>query len=283
MTLRQTDAVTPARKRRRWTSQRVPWLFAVPGVIVILLLKYAPSLAGGAFAFTDWDGLSPHADFVGFQNFVTVFANPITADAVWHTLLLGFSFVVLVNVVGMLLALALHRALRTRNLLRAVFFLPFALSQLATAFVWQFILAFDGPLNAVLGATGLDALQRSWLGDPSLAMPAVIGVMVWQYSGLAMIVYLAGLEGISDEIHDAAAVDGAGAFRKFWNVTLPLLAPAITIALTLTLVTQVWQQTFVYGNFAQGTTLAVIFTAIVTLLAVIQLVVLRAREERTLK
>jgi len=286
----------------------VPWLFAVPAVLAILVLRYAPSLAGGAFAFTDWDGLSPQANFVGLDNFATVFANPITADAIWHTLVLGFAFVILVNVVGILLALALNQSLRTRNILRAIFFLPFALSQLATAFVWQFILAYDGPLNTLLRGIGLEDLQKSWLGDPTLAMPAVIVVMVWQYSGLAMIIYLAGLEGISEEIHDAAAVDGAGAFRKFWDVTLPLLAPAITISLTLTLIfglgafdqilgltnggpvnatqtiaTQVWQQTFVYSNFAQGTTLAVIFTAIVTLLAVIQLVVLRVREERLLK
>jgi len=305
--------VSPFRSRTRsrkpwWASKSVPWLFAVPGVLVIIVLRYLPSVAGGVFAFTDWDGLSPDVNFVGVDNFQTVFSNPITADAVWHTLVLGFVFVLIVNIVGLLLALALHRALRTRNILRAIFFLPFALSQLATAFVWQFIFAYDGPLNTILGAVGLEGLQKAWLGDPTLAMPSVIVVMVWQYAGLAMIIYLAGLEGIPEEIHDAASVDGAGPVREFWNVTLPLLAPAITISLTLTLIfglgafdqilgltnggpvnatqtiaTQVWQQTFVYSNFAQGTALAVVFTAIVTLFAVIQLVVLRIREERLLK
>jgi raffinose/stachyose/melibiose transport system permease protein len=280
----------------------------VPGVLAILVLRYAPSVAGGVFAFTDFNGLNPNVNFVGLANFEAVFANPITADAIQRTLVLGFIFVFFVNIVGLLLALALHRALRTRNILRAIFFLPFALSQLATAFVWQFIFAYDGPLNIVLGAVGLGDLQKPRLGDPSLALMSVIVVMVWQFAGLSMIIYLAGLEGISEEIHDAASVDGAGPVREFWNVTLPLLAPAITVSLTLTLIfglgafdqilgltnggpvnatqtiaTQVWQQTFVYSNFAQGTSLAVVFTAIVTLFAVIQLVVLRIREERLLK
>jgi raffinose/stachyose/melibiose transport system permease protein len=304
-----TPATGTAQRRRRpwWASGSVPWLFAIPGVLCILALRYLPSLVGGAAAFTDWDGMRSDINFVGWTNFERIFQNPITAGAIWHTLVLGFVFVLLVNVAGIALALALHRSLRTRNLLRAIFFLPFALSQLATAFIWQFIYAYDGPLNIVLGAVGLEHVRTAWLGDPAFALSSIVVVMVWQYSGLSMVIYLAGLEGISEEIHDAAAVDGAGTVRKFVNISLPLLAPAITISLTLTLIfglgafdqilgltnggpvnstqtiaTQVWLQTFVYSNFSQGTALAVVFTGIVTLLAVLQIVILRIREERTL-
>ena len=121
-----TRTAGPKRGRRWWRSKSVPWLFAVPGVAVLIILRYVPSLAGGVFAFTDWNGLSPDAEFVGLTNFEKVFANPITADAVVHTLVLGFVFVAIVNVVGLALALALHRSLRSRNILRAIFFLPFA-------------------------------------------------------------------------------------------------------------------------------------------------------------
>jgi raffinose/stachyose/melibiose transport system permease protein len=277
----------------------------VPAVLVIIGLRYIPSVIGGGAAFTDWNGLDPDSNFVGLDNFIAIFTSPATRGAVWNTIWLAFLFVVLVNVIGLALALGLRSSLRSRNVLRAVFFLPFALSQLATAYIWQFIFAYDGPLNAVLGLVGIPA--RAWLAEPGLALYAVLIVMVWQYAGLAMVIFLAGLESISPEIDEAAAMDGARAWTRFRFITFPLLAPSLTISLSLTLIfglgvfdqilamtgggpanatqtlaTQVWEQSFVFGRFAQGSALALVLTVIVAVLALIQLLVLRRRENKVL-
>jgi raffinose/stachyose/melibiose transport system permease protein len=294
------------RPRRRSRLGRVPWLLAVPAVICLAALRIIPSAAGGAYAFTDWNGSGATPAWVGLDNFQRIIEDPTTSGALIHTLWLAFLFVVLANAFGLALALSLRRTLKSRSLLRALFFLPFALSQLATAYIWQYIFAYDGPLNSVTSLVGI--VPNAWLADPDLALYMVLIVLIWQYVGLTMVIYLAGLESISDEIIDAAAMDGAGPVKTFRFVLLPMLAPAMTIAITLTLIfglgvfdqilaltgggpvnatqtiaTQVFQQTFVYGNYAQGSALALLFAAIVTLLTITQIVVMRVREERLSK
>ncbi|HEY0246651.1 MAG TPA: sugar ABC transporter permease [Gryllotalpicola sp.] len=302
---RDGSEATGARRSSKRALGRVPWWFVIPGVASILVLRYLPSIAGGTYAFTDWTGAGLSAHWTGVANFRQVLSDSATGGAVWRTILLAIAFVIVVNVVGIALAVSLRAALRTRTLLRALFFLPFTLSQLATAYIWQFILAYDGPVNALLKAVGLGSLVQTWLSSPIFAILAVLVVLVWQYTGLTMIVYLAGLESISEELDEAASVDGASFGQKFRHVTFPLLAPAMTIAVTLTLIyglgafdqiigltgggpvdstqtlaTQVWQQTFVYGKYGEGSALALIFAIVVSVLSLGLMAVLRMREER---
>lgn len=294
----------PPRRRRR-STYRVPWWLAVPAVLAMLVFRFIPSLAGGTYAFTDWHGNGLTAHWTGLANFRGIFSNPTTSQALLHTLLLAGLLVVFANAFGLAIALSLRRKLKTRSLLRALFFLPFALSQLATAYIWQFIFQYNGPLNALLGAVGLQSWQKTWLADPTVAIYTVLVLLVWQYTGLTMIIYLAGLEGISEDLDDAAAMDGASPWFKFRKVTFPLLAPAITISSTLTLIfslgafeqvvaltgggpvnstetlaTQVWKNTFVYGNYGNGAALAVLLAVMVTALALAQIAILRIRENR---
>jgi raffinose/stachyose/melibiose transport system permease protein len=304
----QTDEVRPVPLRARHRSTyRVPWWLAVPAVVAALVFRFLPSLVGGAYSFTNWNGSGLTASWKGLGNYSGVFSNPTTSQALLHTLLLAALLVIFANTFGMGIALSLRRTLKSRTLLRALFFLPFALSQLATAYIWQFIFQYNGPLNDLLKAVGLGSWQRVWLADPSLAIYAVLVLLVWQYTGLTMIIYLAGLEGISEDLDDAAAMDGASSWLKFRKVTLPLLAPAITISSTLTLIfslgafeqvialtgggpvnstetlaTQVYKNTFVYGDYGTGSALAVLLALIVTVLAVAQIGILRARENRLL-
>lgn len=306
---RQAEAVqaAPPRRglRRRRSTYRVPWWLVIPAVLAMLAFRFVPSLAGGVYAFTDWHGNGVQANWTGLANFRGIFANPTTNEALLHTLLLAGMLVVLTNGFGLAIALSLRRKLKTRTLLRALFFLPFALSHIATAYIWQFIFQYNGPLNAGLKAVGLESWQRTWLADPAWAIYAVLVLLVWQYTGLTMIIYLAGLEGISEDLDDAAAMDGASPWLKFRRVTLPLLAPAITISSTLTLIfslgafeqvialtgggpvnatetlaTQVWKNTFVYGNYGNGAALAVLLAVMVTALALAQIAILRIRENR---
>ena len=284
--------------------KQVPWFLAVPGILALLLFHFVPIGFGGYFAFTDWNGVS-HANWIGLRNFRDIVNDTTARGVLAHTLELAGSFVLAVNVIGLSLALGLNRAVKTRNVLRSVFFAPVAVSPLAISFIWQWIFDNQGALNRVLGAVGLHSLERPWLGDPSTALWTVFVVLVWQYSGLAMVVYLAGLQGISDEIYEATLVDGASNWLRLRAVVLPLLAPAVTVSATLTLIigfrafdqilaltgggpvtasetlsTEIYKQTFYLGRFGYGAAFALILAALITVLALTQLTLLRMNEER---
>ncbi|MGW2291546.1 carbohydrate ABC transporter permease [Streptomyces phaeochromogenes] len=260
--------------------------------------------AGAWYAFTDWNGTG-EATWIGLDNFREIAHSVGARGALLNTIMLAFVSVILSNLIGLGLALGLHRSIRSRNFLRTVFFAPVVLSSLAVSYIWQFIFDASGPLNRFLGAVGLDAWARPWLADPTWAKWTVLVVLVWQYSGLAMALYLAGLQGVPEEIEEAAAIDGASTLRRFSAITLPLLAPAMTTSITLTtvfslrvfdqvlaltgggpadasetLATQVYKQTFVSGRFGYGAALALVLTALVACVSILQLLVLRTREKR---
>jgi raffinose/stachyose/melibiose transport system permease protein len=299
-----SEPAIPTPRRRRRPGGRVPWLWVVPAVAVVLAFRYVATGAGTWYAFTDWDGLSD-ATWVGLDNFRKIFEDPASRGALKNTIVLAFSFVITANVIGLALALALQRTIKSRGLLRALFFLPVVMSSLAVSYVWQFIFSYAGPLNGLLDALGLESWKRAWTGDPTWALWTIFVVLVWQFVGLSMVMYLAGLEGIPEELDEASAVDGASTFRRFRKITLPLLAPAITVSVTLstiyglgvfdqvlavtgggpvdaseTLATQIYKQTFAFGRFGYGTALSLILTVLITMLAVAQLLILRARERR---
>ena len=302
--VRRPETARPRRlvARRYRAAPPLGWL--IPGLVLLLGFHYAAVLAGGWYAFTDWNGLST-PNFVGLRNFQQIFNDPAAKLAFVNTIVLAIAFVVAVNVIGLVLALALHRAVKTRNLLRSAFFAPVALSPLAVSYIWQFIFSYEGPLNAALRSVGLGPLQRPWVADPSAALWTIFVVLVWQFSGLMMVFYLAGLYSIPDDVHEAAAVDGAGAFSLTWHVTLPLLAPAVTVSMTSsailglrvfdqvvaltnggpagiteTLATQVYKQTWTLGRFGYGAAFALLLSLFVGIVALGQLAILRNREQR---
>jgi raffinose/stachyose/melibiose transport system permease protein len=284
--------------------RQVPWLFALPGVVLLFLFHIVPIAAGFYYSLTDWNGLG-HARYVGTANYHAIFTDPVARKALWHTLELAAVFFVLVNVIGLLLALGLYRTLRARNILRTVFFLPIVMCPIAVAYIWKYILDQNGTLNTILGWLGLRSFERPWLGDPQWALWTALVVLLWQYSGLSMVIYLAGLHGIPDQLIEASAIDGAGAWMRFRRIVFPLLAPAFTIVSTLmlifglrvfdqivaltgggpvdasqTLATEVYQETFVNGRYGYGAALAGVLTVLITAVALAQLIVLRRRERR---
>lgn len=294
-----------SRKPGRNTQSGPPLWWALPGAVITFAVHFLAVAVGAIYAFTDWNGTSLKADWIGMANFQEILATPSARGALANTLVFAVLTVVLSNLIGLGLAMGLHRTLRSRNFLRAVFFAPVVLSPLAVSYIWQYIFDASGPLNNLLTALGLGAWAIPWLADPISARLAILVVMVWQYSGLAMAFYIAGLQSISEEIEEAAAVDGATAIQRFRHIILPLLAPSLTVSVTLitvwslrvfdqvlaltgggpaeateTLATQVYKQTFVSGRFGFGAALALILTLLVAVVSVIQLLVLRARERR---
>jgi raffinose/stachyose/melibiose transport system permease protein len=280
-----------------------PWLVAFPAVLLLVAFHIAPSFAGGWYAFTDWNGLTPTANFVGLQNFHEIAVSPQSRLQLSNTLKIAGSFVVLANVFGLTLALGLNRTVKTRYLLRAVFFVPILMSPLAVSYIWQYIFSLNGLLNTVLRGIGLGSWAQPWLGDPHWAIWTVLVVLVWQFTGLTMIIYLSGLQGIPDELYEAASIDGARSWAQLHQITLPLLAPALTASVVLTLIfglrvfdqvlgltaggpvgasetlaTQVYKQTFAFGKFGYGAALALVLAALVAAIAGAQALILRSRE-----
>ena len=302
-TAARTEWTTGARRARRYRASP-PLVWLVPGLFFLLSAHYAAVVAGGWYAFTDWNGLST-PNFVGLRNFEQIFRDPAARLAFGNTITIAVTFVVAVNIIGLSLALALHRGVKTRNVLRSAFFASVALSPLAVSYIWQFIFSFEGALNVALRAVGLGSLVRAWVADPAAALWTIFVVLVWQFSGLMMMFYLAGLNNIPDEVDEAAAVDGAGPFTMVWHVTLPLLAPAMTVAITFsaimalrvfdqvvaltnggpagvteTLATQVYKQTWTLGRFGYGAAFALLLTLFVAIISIGQLAILRGRERQ---
>jgi raffinose/stachyose/melibiose transport system permease protein len=175
---------------------------------------------------------------------------------------------------------------------------------IVTAYLWRNLLGPDGAVNSLLATVGLGSWQQDWLGDPQLALWSVVAVVVWQFSGYSMVIFLAGLQSVPQEIFEAAAMDGAGPVRRFWSVIRPLLAPAFTVNLMLsiiggiklfdqvyaltgggpghatdTLSTLIYKDAFTLGEFGYSIALAVVLTAIVAVVSTGQYLML-ARNER---
>ncbi|MEU6375147.1 sugar ABC transporter permease [Streptomyces sp. NPDC046909] len=275
-----------------------------PALLLFAFVVLVPSVRGLYYAFTDWDGLDPDFSFVGLDNFADMFRDEDAQQAIWHTLLIAASITVVQNGVGLLLALGVNSAIRSRNVLRVLLFAPAVITPIVTAYLWRNLLGPDGAVNSMFGAVGLDGWQQDWLGSPDLALWTIVGVIVWQYAGYSMVIFLAGLQSVPQEIHEAAALDGAGPVRRFWSVTRPLLAPAFTINLMLSIIgglklfdqvyaltgggpghatdtisTLIYKDAFTLGEFGYSIALAVILTVIVAVVSTGQYAML-ARSER---
>jgi raffinose/stachyose/melibiose transport system permease protein len=216
------------------------------------------------YAFTDWDGLSPTFSFVGFDQFAAIFQDAAASGAIWHTVIIAVGITILQNAIGLLLALGVSSRIKSRNFLRVLFFAPAVVAPVATAYLWRYMLSPTGPVNSVLDAVGLGALGQDWLGDPSIVLGSIIAFVVWQFAGYSMVIFLAGLEGIPEELKEAAELDGAGAVRKFWSVIRPLLAPAITVNLMLSLIggLKVFDQVYILTGGGPANTSQTISTLI---------------------
>ncbi len=283
----------------RRTRSTAPLWFLVPGLVIYAGIVLVPSIMGASLSFTDAT-VGTDGAFVGLDNYLAIFRDDATTAPLVQTLIMAVAITVLQNLIGLLLALALNSAIRSRHYLRVVFFAPFVISPLVAGFLWKYILAPDGPLNQALGAVGLGSLEQPWLGDPGLAMVSLVGIVVWQFTGSTMVIYLAGLQSVPREVLEAAALDGATGFRRFWSVVRPFLAPAITVNLTLSLIgglrlydqilamtnggpggatdslsTVIYRIAFQFGEFGYGAALAVVLTIFVIVLSGLQYLGLR--------
>ncbi len=291
-------------QRRRSNFLAPPWWFAAPALLVYAVVVLYPSGSGIAYAFTDWSGIGERS-FVGLDNFSALLDDEAARGSLVNTLLLTVAIVVVQNGIGLLLALGVHARIKSRAILRTIFFAPVVVSPVMVAFLWKYVYNPDPDdgLNAILGAVGLGGLRQDWLGDPDLALWSVAGMVIWQFAGYSMVIFLAGLESVPHSLHEAAMIDGAGRFQRFRFVTWPLLAPALTVNIMLstigglklfdqvyaatnggpgyaseTLSTVLYKQAFVFGNFGYSTAIALVLALFVAAVSLIQIHYLRGRE-----
>jgi len=274
--------------------------FAALPLAIFTVVLVVPFVNGFYYTFTDWDGFKVDK-FVGFSNYAESFADP----KFWTTLRFTGLFVVvsliLVNVVAFGLALIVTSNLRSRNLLRTLFFVPNLVGGVVLGVIWQFI--FNSAIVALANKYDWELFKQSWLQDTNKAFWALIIVTVWQSSGYMMIVYITGLVSIETDVLEASQIDGASPLRTLFAIKIPLMAQAFTIALFLTLrggfmaydvnvaLTEggpfrttelislhIFQDAFGEGNFGTGQSKAVIMFIVVALAALVQVTISKRYE-----
>lgn len=236
-----------------WRSAWVPWLFVAPFVLIFAVFTLLPLVSSFAMSFTDFratDVRAPFdAGFVGIDQYVAVIGNPQFLRAALNTAYFVLVGIPLCMIVAMALAVALNSGIgRVRVLFRVGFYVPVVTSIVAVATGWRFILQADGPLNGVLALVGIQG--PDWLNSTTWAMPALIIMTTWRNVGTLMIIFLAGLQSIPAEVYEAGMLDGAGAWRRFWSITLPILRPTVLLGSVLLTVgfLQFFEEAFVMTN-----------------------------------
>jgi len=218
-------------------SLSVPYLFMLPALVVYCVFLVYPMFDSLAISFTNWDGLSPVKTFVGLDNYRHIFNDPVAVTAFQNNLQWTAVMLVVPTVLGLMLALGLNRRFPGYAVFRSVFYAPGILPLVGIAALWAWM--YDpnvGIINTLLRDCGLGGLAQSWLGSPTTALPSIMAAAVWQGIGFPMVLYLAGLQSIPPEQYEAARVDGANTFGRFWHITLPWLKETNIIVFTLAVI-----------------------------------------------
>jgi len=208
-------------------------IFALPGLFCFIAVVIIPFVYGVYLTMTDWNGVSAVKNFVGLKNFGGVMKDV----QFWTSLLLTFKYVifvvVIVNVMAFGIAYLLTRGMKGQNFFRAGFFTPNLIGGIVLGYIWQFV--FSRVFVNIGESTGWSAFEVSWLSDPAKAFAALVLVSVWQLSGYMILIYVAGFMGLSEDVMEAASIDGASGWRKMRSIVMPLMMSSVTICLFLTL------------------------------------------------
>lgn len=253
------DPGAPLERRRRrgrggapGDPRNIAWLYVLPGLAFYLLFTLAPLLHTVYYSLFSWDGLTGKT-YVGLANYGEALHDTVLRTAFVHTAVLIVYYAVLPVIIGLLLTAALTRTtIRGFRFFRTTLFLPQLIAGVVIAQAWTWIYASEGPLNRLLELVGLGSLTRPWLGDFSWALPSIGAIGSWVTFGLCMVLFIAGVQKIPTSLYDAARVDGAGAVREFFAVTLPGLRGEILVAFVLTTINALRSFDIVYNTTAGG-------------------------------
>ncbi|EYR64973.1 sugar ABC transporter permease [Actinotalea ferrariae CF5-4] len=227
-----TTAPSPARRARRgpdWRKRAEIALLSGPAVLLFLSFVIFPVVMAAYYGFYRWKGFGPPTDFVGLDNYLTIFRDSTFHDALLHNGFIVVASLVLQGPAAVALALLLNQRMRGRSVIRVLIFVPYVVSEVIVGTGWSLMLRTTGAFNDVLDKIGLDALTVDWLADPDVAIWSLMMIITWKYIGFAVILFLAGLQSIPEELFEAASIDGASYWQIQRRITLPLLGPTIRI------------------------------------------------------
>ncbi|MBC8546936.1 sugar ABC transporter permease [Clostridiaceae bacterium NSJ-31] len=277
------------------------WGFLFPVLFAFVAVQLIPTVIGLGYSFTDWNGISREINFVNFDNYARVFTgDPEFMGAFWFTVRFAIVTVISVNLVGFALALIVTQGFKGSNLLRAVFFVPNLIGGILLGFTWQFI--FTKVFQSIGDKLGLGFLD-GWLSTPETGFWGLVIVTTWQLAGYMMIIYIASIQNIPDSLKEAAQIDGAGPWKRLTRITIPLIAPAFTIGLFLSLsnsfklfdqnlsltgggpykstqmlALNIYNTAFTYNELGYAQAKAVIFLIVVAVISLTQLYFSKKRE-----
>lgn len=207
------------------------WLFISPVLLSLGIVVAVPFASGFYYSFTDWNGLEIN-EFIGLSHYMNLFQDSEFVNAFWFTIQFAIVTIILLNAFGLGLALLVTQAIKTSNVLRTVFFMPNLIGGLILGFIWQFIfVSVFGEIGSILN---IESLQ-GWLSTTGTGFWGLVILTTWQMAGYIMIIYIAYLQSIPQDLIEASKIDGANSFQRFKSILLPLLAPAFTVSMFLTL------------------------------------------------
>lgn len=210
-------------------------LMYIPALVLFGIFIYYPIIQGIQISFTNWNGYSPHYSFVGLENYQYMFTDMRTYKVILNTLIYGLGSTLFQNILGLAYAVFLNTNLKGRGIVRTIVYFPVIVAPIIMGYVFYFIFQYNGgALNDILLALGKEPID--WLGNGPRAVWLITLVNTFQYMGVSMVIYLAGLQAIPKEYLEAAEIDGASGFYKFIQITLPLLMPAITVSVVLNII-----------------------------------------------
>jgi len=298
----RTPAGTPTAQRSAGRRHRIarsthPMWFLLPAYAILLLFFFVPTAFNFIYAFTDWSSFKAAINPVGLDNFAQLTSDGTLFRALRITVVYAVLVAIFQNLFGFMLAVLLERDTLVNRIARTFFLIPVLMSALAVGYIFQALLKPSGAVDQLLG------LHYAWLADTHWTIVVVALIHAWKWMGLSMLIYLAGLKTIPEDITEAARIDGASRMRTFWRIRVPLLAPAVTFNVATALLgsmngfdivqattgggpartTEILNifiyRTFGQGLFAQATTMSLVLFLLVALMAFPVIYVLRKREE----
>jgi raffinose/stachyose/melibiose transport system permease protein len=299
----RTPSGDTRRRARTIARQTHPMWFLAPAFAILLVFFFLPTMFNFIYAFTDWSSFKSAINPVGFDNFAELASNGTLFRALRITVIYAALVAVFQNLFGFALAVLLERDNWLNRIARIFFLIPVLMSALAVGYIFQALLKPEGGLNELIGAVVRHPFSYAWLGDTTWTIVVVAIIHAWKWMGLSMLIYLAGLKTIPEDVMEAARVDGASRWRTFWTIRSPLLAPAVTFNVATALLgsmngfdvvqattgggpartTEILNifiyRTFGQGLFAQATTMSLVLFLLVALMAFPVIYTLRKREE----
>lgn len=277
-------------------------LFVLPLVIIFSIIVVIPFIIGIVYSFFKWDGLPMNPKiFEGFSNYVRLFSDERFMSSALHTVIFTVVAVVLINILGLTFALIVTTKLKTRNVARTMLFMPYLIGGLLLGYIWKFI--FGEGFNIIGEMLGAENVFFNWLTDKNLALVALIIVATWQMAGYIMIIYITGIQGIPDDVIEAAAVDGAGFWQTLFKIKFPLIMPSFTICLFMSLsnsfkifdtnlsltgggpnnatemfAMNIYNEIFKLNNYGYGQAKAILFFLVVASITLVQVSITKKKE-----